>query len=215
MLFSPITVPPVYLVDDDAIVRESTAFLLGTIGIGCRAFDDGAAFLAEIDALPDGCLLIDRVMPHVSGLEVIHRLTALDRKMPVILMTAETSGSRRRLVESIGPHALLEKPFEEAALLTALENGFDALATGSDIDATARDAVVQLTQNQTLILRGLIAGMDTAALALRLSLPETLVRRNRVALKARIAATDVHDAIAIGKRAGLAPLPPYDGWKSD
>lgn len=215
LLFRPITVPPVYLVDDDAIVRQSTAFLLDTIGIACRAFDDGAAFLAEIDALPDGCLLIDRVMPHVGGLEVIHRLNALDRKMPIILMTAATSPSRLRLAENIGPHALLEKPFDETALVAALENGFEVLA-GSDTDATgACAAVALLTPDQTLILRGLIAGMDTAALALRLSVPETMIRRNRVALKQRIAAGDVHQAIAIGERAGLAPLQPYDDRNLD
>lgn len=213
LLFSPITAPPVYLVDDDALVRKSTAFLLDTIGIGCRSFDDGAAFLAEIEDLPDGCLLIDRVMSHVSGLEVIHRLNALDRKMPIILMTAETVGSRLRLAENIGPHALLEKPFDETALVSALENGFEVLASGSEPDATsARDLVALLTPNQTRILRGLIAGMDSAALALRLSVPETLIRRDRVALKARIAATDVHHAIAIGTRAGLVPLQPDDAW---
>lgn len=208
LLLERFTAPPVYLVDDNARVRESTAFLLSTNGLQCRAFNDGASFLAEVDNLPDGCLLIDRLMPRVSGVQVIHQLNSIDRKMPIILMTAATNASRSDLDEAIGPHTLLEKPFEEDALLSALENGFQALASGAGSDATnARDVIAQLTANQTLILRGLIGGMDTRALAARLGITEPRVRRNRVALKERIAATDVHHAIAIGRRAGLLPLP--------
>ncbi len=201
--------------DDNALVRDSTVFLLGTNGVQCQAFDDGSSFLAEVHNLPDGCLLIDRLMPRVSGIEVIQRLSAIDRKMPIILMTAATNASRSDLDENIGPHILLEKPFEEDALLSALENGFQALALGVEGDATyARDVVAHLTSNQTLILRGLIAGMDTAALAARFGIAESLVRRNRVALKARIAATDVYQAVAIGKRAELLPLRQQDVWES-
>jgi FixJ family two-component response regulator len=206
--------PPVYIVDDNALVRESTVFLLGTNGVRCRAFDDGASFLAEVQDLPDGCLLIDRLMPRVSGVEVIQRLSAINRKMPIILMTAATNSSRTELDENIDPHMLLEKPFEEDALLSALETGFKELALGAEGDATnVRDVVAHLTSNQTLILRGLIAGMDTAALALRFGVAESLVRRNRVALKARIAATDVYHAVAIGRRSGLLPLQHEDVWE--
>ena len=215
MLLGHFTPPPVYLVDDNAMVRESTVFLLGTNGLQCRAFGDGASFLDEIPNLPDGCLLIDRLMPRVSGVEVIQQLKAIERKMPIILMTAATNASRGDLDETIGPHTLLEKPFEENALLSALDSGFQMLAKGADNEATdAREVVANLTANQTLILRGLIAGLDTAALATRFGIAEPLVRRNRVALKARIAATDVHHAIAIGRRAGLLPLRPQDDWET-
>lgn len=213
LLLSQSPAPPVYLVDDNALVRDSTVFLLGTNGVKCRAFDDGAAFLAEVENLPDGCLLIDRLMPRVSGVQVIQWLNAIERRMPIILMTAATNTSRTDLAETIGPHTLLEKPFEEDALLSALENGFQVLAFGAESDATnARDLVAHLTSNQTLILRGLIAGMDTPTLATRFDIAEPLVRRHRVALKERIAATDVHHAVAIGRRAGLSPLHPRDAW---
>lgn len=212
MLFGQITSAPVYLVDDDALVRESTAFLLGTMDISCRTFADGAGFLDVVRDLPDGCLLIDQVMPGISGSQVIRRLRALRRTMPIILMTAATDASRRRLDETIGAHTVLEKPFEEGALLTALGSGFEMLAFGSDGDATnARALVAALTPLQTLILRGWIAGMDTPALARRLGLTESIVRRNHVALKERIAARDVQHAIVIGKRAGMRPWqPPHD-----
>lgn len=213
MLFGPITAAPVYVVDDDALVRQSTQFLLATLGINCRTFGDGAAFLEAVEQLPDGCLLVDRVMPGIGGLEVVHTLHALQRQMPIILMTAATTASGRRRTDNIGPHTLLEKPFEESALLNALGSGFEMLAFGSEQDAAnARAAVAQLTPLQTVILRGLIAGLDTPALAARLGLAETRVRRNRVALKARIAARDVDHAIAIGKRAGVPPLQAADDW---
>ncbi|WP_157134495.1 response regulator transcription factor [Sphingomonas sp. PAMC 26605] len=215
LLFGPIASAPVYVVDDDALVRESTQFLLATLGISSRTFADGAGFLDAVEQLPDGCLLVDRVMPGVGGLEIVHALHARQRQMPIILMTAATNTPSRRLADTIGPHTLLEKPFAESALLTALGSGFERLAFGSEQDAAnARDVVAQLPPLQTTILRGLIAGLDTPALAERLGLAETRVRRSRVALKARIGARDVHHAIAIGRRAGLPPLPAHDDEKA-
>ena len=202
---------PVYLVDDDRSVRESIEFLLATVGVTCRSFEDGGEFLAEIAELPDGCVLIDQVMPQVGGLQVMHQLRQIGRTMPIILMTAATNASRRHLTEEIGPHALLEKPFDEDALCRALETSFERLGGGAEI--SAQHAVEQLSAQQVTVLRGLIAGIRTAGLARLLRLEETRVRQIRVALKERLGATDIHHAIAIGESAGLQPLRPDHEWK--
>ncbi len=201
---------PVYLVDDDKVVRESIDFLLSTVGLNCRMFENGASFVAEVADLPDGCLLLDLMMPQVDGLDVMRHLVATGRRMPIILMTATTNVSIMRLATSISPHVLLEKPFDEEDLFAAIKDGFDVLDRGrSEIDAEAARAVVaELSHDQITILRGLIADIDTPALARRLGVSEVSMRRDHLSLRERIGARDVHHSIAIGLLAGLLPLEP-------
>lgn len=112
---------PVYIVDDDGSVLESTRFLLDSLGIESRAFSDPLAFIGEAAELPPGCVLTDFNMPGMSGVEL--QLALRDRGIfwPVILMSAHSS---RKIVEELpGPEMLdfLDKPFTLARLSEALE----------------------------------------------------------------------------------------------
>ncbi|MEN2785048.1 response regulator [Sphingomonas qilianensis] len=201
---------PVYVVDDDPVVRESIDFLLSTVDIACRKFDGGVPFLAELPALADGCLLLDLVMPQANGLDVMRALSAAGRTMPITLMTAAANAPAMRVAAEICPFVLMEKPFDEERLFDALEIGFQTLASGvPDLAAArARDAIATLSADQLVVLQGSIAGMASSALALLLGISEMQVRRIRVALEQQIGARDVYHSAEIGKLAGLQPLRP-------
>ena len=78
----------VCIVDDDASVRKSLANLLRSAGYRCRIFASGEEFLA-LDNFDDvACLLLDLKMKGLSGIEVMQALALLDRKFPVICMSA-------------------------------------------------------------------------------------------------------------------------------
>ena len=79
--------PVVYLVDDDAAVRDALTFLLGTVGLTVRSFPDGLALQAQLAPGDVGCLLLDLRMPHVSGLQVQQQLRARGIDLPVIILT--------------------------------------------------------------------------------------------------------------------------------
>lgn len=156
-------------------------------------------------------------MPHVNGIEVMRQLRAGGCNLPVVLMTAAANTSVIRLGDEIGPYRLLEKPFDEGCLFAALEEGFAMLAQGVSLLPAdgERAAVAQLAAPQLVMLRGLVAGMGTAAIAAYLGISMLRARRMDVALRERIGAKDVYHAAAIGRRAGLRPLRLQEDWKSD
>jgi two-component system response regulator FixJ len=117
----------VYVVDDDAQVRQSTCFLLSSHDIACRTFADGETFLGEMDHLQPGCVLLDIYMPGSTGLEVQAHMTGEANRLPVIAMSGHTDEELTRNALSMGAVKVLEKPFAEEALMAALETCFAKL----------------------------------------------------------------------------------------
>lgn len=126
----------VYIVDDDAQVRRSTSFLLGSHDISCRTFIDGEDFIDEMDGLAPGCVLLDMYMPGSSGLDVQLAMARHGSKLPVIAMSGHTDEQIIRDSLDLGALKVLEKPFAEETLLAALQICFarldDEAETGSD-----------------------------------------------------------------------------------
>lgn len=119
----------VYIVDDDAQVRQSTCFLLRSHDYQCRMFADGEAFLDEMDQLEPGCVLLDIYMPGSSGLEVQADLARRADDLPVVAMSGHTDADLARSALSMGAVEVLEKPFAEESLLAAIESCFARLET--------------------------------------------------------------------------------------
>lgn len=111
----------VCIVDDDASVRRSLANLLRSAGYRCRVFASGEEFLA-LDNFDDvACLLLDLKMKGLSGIEVMQALALLDRKFPVICMSAYWDEATLTESSRYGANECLRKPFSGDALLTAVE----------------------------------------------------------------------------------------------
>ncbi len=118
---------PVYVVDDDPSIREWAAIVCEDLRLVCRGFTGGEEFLAELDDLESGCVLLDMRMPRPNGLAVQGELAARGNRMPVIAMTGY--GDVDVAVQSmrLGAIEFLEKPFTNEVLAEALEKGFQQL----------------------------------------------------------------------------------------
>lgn len=112
----------VCIVDDDASVRKSLCNLLRSVGYRAQVYGSGEAFLAEQRFDEIACLLLDLRMPGLSGIDVMRELQRRARRFPVICMSAHWDEAT--LAESGHYRAVhcLSKPFEEEALLQALES---------------------------------------------------------------------------------------------
>lgn len=110
----------IYIVDDDMDVRASIAFVLGTHGLECRSFPSGNAFIAELEALQAGCILLDVRMPGMGGLEVLTELLHRECRWPVVVMTGH--GERDLAQDALrrGAVDFVEKPFDVDLMLTCL-----------------------------------------------------------------------------------------------
>ena len=77
----------VHVVDDDAAMRDSLAFLLEQAGLEARIYESATALLGAVRRLEPGCILTDVRMPEMSGIDLIRRLRAEGISFPVIVMT--------------------------------------------------------------------------------------------------------------------------------
>lgn len=118
---------PVYIVDDNRAMREFLAILCEGQGLDCRCFENGEDFLAALDTLEPGCVLLDMHMPKRSGLEVQAEIARGQSRMPVVAITGH--GDVEMAVESMKLGALdfLEKPFEDNVIFGAIDRGFAQL----------------------------------------------------------------------------------------
>jgi FixJ family two-component response regulator len=114
--------PFVSIVDDDESVCQSLPDLLRELGFSAQAFSSAEEFLSSDHVNGTECLLLDVAMPGMSGPGLQQELRARRLKIPIIFITAQTDETlRQRLLEQ-GAVACLFKPFNESALVEALNS---------------------------------------------------------------------------------------------
>ncbi|MCB1679849.1 MAG: response regulator transcription factor [Halioglobus sp.] len=131
----------VFVVDDDAGVREGLSLLLETVGLQAQLFASATEFLEAYNEDMVGCLLLDVRMPRMTGLDLQEKLRERGSSLPIIFITGH--GDIPMAVEAMRRGAIdfIRKPFREQDLLDRIN---EALAA----DLCARRAVV--TTQQTL-----------------------------------------------------------------
>jgi FixJ family two-component response regulator len=110
----------VSVVDDDESVRESLPDLLQEFGFAARAFSSAEAFLASDCVSQTRCLILDVVMPGMSGPDLQWELTRRRQAIPIVFITAHGDETVRPRVLAQGAVECLFKPFSDTALLEAL-----------------------------------------------------------------------------------------------
>ena len=115
---------PVYVVDDDASVREAVGRLVRSAGWTVETFGSAQEFLASPWADVPGCLILDVRLPGLSGLDLQERLAKSGARTPIIFLTGH--GDIPTSVRAIKAGALefLTKPYADADLLAAIEQAF-------------------------------------------------------------------------------------------
>jgi FixJ family two-component response regulator len=118
--------PLVSVVDDSESVRESLPYLLRELGYSVRAFSSAEEFLASDCVDETRCLILDIVMPGMTGPDLQRELMARGQEIPIIFVTAQSDETvRTRLLEQ-GAVDCLFKPFSDTALCEALNAAFRA-----------------------------------------------------------------------------------------
>ena len=115
--------PLIYVVDDDASVREALGSLIRSAGLEVETFASAQEFLARPRADVPSCLVLDVQLPGLSGLDLQHELAKADVQIPIIFLTGH--GDIPTSVRAIKAGALefLTKPFNDEDLLNAIQQG--------------------------------------------------------------------------------------------
>ena len=111
----------VFIVDDDASVRDSLGLLLGLRGYGTAIFADAESFLQALSPDWRGCILLDIRMPGMDGLALQQRLLELGCNLPVIVITGHGDVESARDAFKAQAADFLEKPLDQAKLMAAID----------------------------------------------------------------------------------------------
>lgn len=200
----------IHVVDDDDSVRRSAGFLLRTSGYAVRLHTSGVAFLREIKTAEPGCILLDVRMPELDGLAVQQELAARGVAMPVIILTGHADVSIAVQAMKGGAVDFIEKPFEKALLLGAIERAFERLAE-ADAGARARESaklwVAKLTPREQDVLERLAQGLPNKTIAYDLGISPRTVEVHRANVMAKLKVHALSDALRIAFAAGLGSNP--------
>ena len=196
----------VHIVDDDEAVRQSLAFLLSLAGLAVRLYDSATAFLAGLASVKGGCLITDMRMPDMTGLELLHALKARACGLPAIVITGH--GDVALAVEAMKAGAVdfIEKPFDEEAILHAVQAALERGSEGDGGDAPAIAArLASLSERERQVLEGLIAGHPNKTIAYDLGISPRTVEVYRANLMTKMEARSLSELIRMAILAKVAP----------
>ena len=190
----------VYLVDDDPSVRRSIGFMLKTSGFDVRTYESGVELVKEAARLDPGCILLDIRMPGMDGLEVQQALRDRGVTHPVIIMTGHGDVSLAVQAMKAGAVDFIEKPFEKAVLLSALEQAGDRLRHSELGHERASEAAVRLqvlTPREREVLDGLAQGLPNKTIAYDLGISPRTVEIHRANLMEKLGVRSLSEALRI------------------
>jgi two-component system response regulator FixJ len=197
----------VHLVDDDAAVRRSVSFMLRTSGYTVKTYVSGAEILASAASLPGGVVVMDVRMPDMDGLEVLGALRERGVSLPVVVITGHGDVGIAVRAMKKGALDFIEKPFEAATLIAAIEEGFADRARDRQRAGRAREAKLRLgvlTGRESEVLAGLVEGRSNKAIAADLGISARTVEIHRAHVMKKLGVASLSEALRIAFAAGLA-----------
>jgi FixJ family two-component response regulator len=161
----------VYIVDDDAAVRDSLEILLRLHGYPARSFASGEAFLVALDKhdlRTGGVVLLDLRLPGIGGAQVHAELAARGIAWPIVILTAHGDVASARNALKAGASDFIEKPIQEKVLLAALAHGADRQRAVDSVAARKADVerrLARLTPREREVLAMVVEGRHNREIA--------------------------------------------------
>jgi FixJ family two-component response regulator len=156
----------VYVIDDDATVRDALSMLFGTAGLSVQSFDSGLKFLeSRVQCSAPCCLVLEARMPGLSGLAVHETLVKRGVAAPVIFITGY--GDIPMAVEAMkkGAYDFIEKPFDDYHLLcqvlNAIEHSAGAAPQPVPAAASTAERLAVLTEREREVLDRVLQGRSS------------------------------------------------------
>lgn len=207
-MIAPVRDATVYIVDDDAAVRDSLSLLLGLHGYATKCFASADSFLAEVDPEHPGCVLLDLRMPGTDGLAAQARLNERGITLPVIVLTAHGDAANARASLKAGAYDFLEKPADEALLVRTIEG---ALAAEAEARATAERRETfqwrlgRLTPREREIFDHIVRGRHNREIAVDLAISPRTVEVHKARLMDKLGVERMAEMYRIAMDLGLMP----------
>lgn len=193
--------PSVFLVDDDVAVCDAIKWLLDSIGLGLRVFNNTRDFLDFYTPELSGCLVLDVRMPEMSGMVLLERLMAAKTRLAVIMLTGHGDISMAVSAIKLGAVDFLTKPFNHQSLIDKIQNTLEKIdiAADSSLQKEIRECYASLTEREHRVLSLITAGnlnkQIAAILCVSVSTVESIRARLMYKMQAKTAADLVRKSV--------------------
>nr|WP_315380552.1 response regulator [uncultured Sphingomonas sp.] len=188
----------IFVVDDDAMVREALVDLFGSVGLQAEAFPSTRAFLDAPRREVPSCLVLDVRMPEESGLDLQRRMNDQGLRVPIIFITGHADVPMSVRAMKLGAINFLPKPFRDQELLDAVSEALrqDAEQRAADAGtAELRKLAERLTPRELDVLKAVDRGLLNKQIAHELGIAEITVKMHRSSAFRKLKATTVVDMI--------------------
>ncbi len=198
--------PIVFVIDDDASVREALRNLFRSVGLRVEVFGSASEFLQS--KLPDipGCLILDIRLPRVSGLDFQAELADAGIHIPIIFMTGHGDIPMSVRAMKAGAVDFLTKPFRDQDML-------DAVTTAIERDRNSRHEAKTLSNLQALlatltprereVMALVTAGLMNKQIAAEIGIAEITVKIHRGHIMKKMAAKSLADLVRMAQTLGI------------
>lgn len=196
----------VYVIDDDAAMRDSLNFLLDSAGFGVTLFDNAQSFIDALPGLAFGCVVSDVRMPGLDGIELLKRMKAQQSPFPMLIMTGHGDVPLAVEAMKLGAVDFLEKPFEDDRLTGMIELAIREAAPAAKNDAIAQDVaarVASLSPRERQVMEGLISGLSNKLIAREYDISPRTIEVYRANVMTKMQANSLSELVRLAMRAGM------------
>jgi two-component system, LuxR family, response regulator FixJ len=196
----------VYVIDDDAAMRDSLEFLLDSSGFDVRLFEVAQDFLDALSGLPLGCVVSDVRMPGMDGIELLKHMKAADNRFPIVIMTGHGDVPLAVEAMKLGAIDFLEKPFEAERLTTMIESAIRQAEPAAKSEAVTQEILTRvesLSPRERQVMDGLMAGLSNKMIAREYDISPRTIEVYRANVMTKMGAGSLSELVRLAMRAGV------------
>jgi RNA polymerase sigma factor (sigma-70 family) len=201
----------VFIVDDDAPVRESLENLIRSGGLPVETFASAQEFLRSKRQDVPGCLVLDVRMPGLSGLDLQRRMADVGMDIPIIFVTGHGDIPMAVRAMKAGAVEFLTKPFSDQDLFDAIHQALERDRKSRDQRAALEELrcrFASLTPREREVMGHVVAGLLNKQIAAELGTSEATVKIHRHRVMEKMRAGSVAELVRIADRVGLVTHSP-------
>jgi RNA polymerase sigma factor (sigma-70 family) len=196
----------VFIVDDDAPLRESLRNLIRSVGLRVELFASAQEFLQSQQPDTPSCLVLDVRMPGLSGLDLQKQTSEAGLEIPIIFITGHGDVPMTVRAMKAGAVEFLTKPFRDQDLLDAIQQALERSRNAREQRAATkelRQRFASLTPREREVMERVVAGLLNKQIGAELGTSETTVKIHRHQVMEKMGAGSLPELVRMADRLGI------------